>query len=234
MAQVLEQYNDPSLAAIIQPVYWSVPWPVVPKAADFDASVPNAAAMPVVSWSWQFWENDARVLLTNYLEDVAGIAVGDLINDLPANYLTILYRNIFENKRESFDAVQMTRLENQMIGDCPHAVSAYWVAYWLAMYLYDERATKADKTPEDQFQMKVCRDIAKALSYMLHTDLTSNPTVRRSDNLIHCTTKSIAERIILFVDREYLGLWLDAGGDLNELCVNFFNTGANPKKGTDF
>ena len=234
MATVLEQYNDPNLPAIIQPVRWSVPWPVVPKASDFDASIPNAAPLPIVSWSWQFWEDDARVLLTNYLENVAGIAVGDLINDLPANFLTILYRNVFENKYESFDAVQMVRLDNQLIGEVPHAIASYWVAYWLAMYLYDERATKANATPEDKFQMKVCRDIAKGLSFMLHNDLTKNPTVAKSGYLIHCSTKSIAERHTLFVDRDYLSAYLAKGGDLTELCVNYFNSGANPKKGTDF
>ena len=233
MAQILEKYDDPELPAVVQPVWAYVPWAVMPKAEDFDASVANAAPLPVVTWAWQFWEEDLRLDLTQYLYEMGNLDVGDKIRDLPANYLTVLYRNIFEGKIESFDAVLMTRASNELI-DVPEALPAYWVAYWLSMYMYHQRSSKDKITPEDKYQMKVINDINRAVSYMLNKGLTGLTAYKANNYLIICNTKSVAERITLFVKRDLLSDYLDSGKTLTDLGVDFFNKNLNPKKGTDF
>jgi hypothetical protein len=58
--------------------------------------------------------------------------------------------------------------------------------------------------------------------------------VVKGDYLILCSTKSTEERQVMFVDRDHLSAYLDAGGDINTLCVNYINSGTNPKLGVDF
>lgn len=232
MAQVLEQYNDPSLAAIVQPVKWSTPWSVLPKASDFDPNVSNAARIPTIDWQWQFWEDDLRADLTDYLVNVIGMPIGDGIKDLPGLYLTTVYQNIFLDNATPNSGALMVRIDNQLIS-APHAIAPMWIAYWIALYMQDQ-LNAAPMTPESQYRMKICADMSKVLAYMLSTALTSNPSISKGVYLIVCNTKSAVERITLFVDYDYLSEYLDAGKTVDALCVNFFNSGANPQQGIDF
>lgn len=232
MAELLETYDDASLPTIVQPLYWSTPWSVLPKADDFDASVSNNAYIPVIDWQWQFWEDDLRADLTQYLTNVIGMTIGDGIKDLPGLYLTSVYRNVFQNNQVLSSAALMPRIDNELIST-PNAVAPLWVAYWIAMYMQDQ-LNQGTVSPESKYRIKMVMGIAKAVSFVLNQHLSSNPTINRGERLIVCNTKSTVERIILFVDRDYLSDYLDAGKTLNELGVNFFNSGANPKKGTDF
>lgn len=233
MATVLPVYDDKVLPMIVQPVKFSVPWPVVPVAADYPSTTTNSAMIPTVDWIWQFWERDLRVELINYLQDTVGMSIGDSIRDLPDNYITVIYRNLFQNIREHFDDALMCRIDNQLIGDVAHAAGVYWMGYWLSSYMYAQIAA-GEINPESQYRMKQCRDMTNVMAYALGKCLGNNPTVQKGDYLVLCSTKSSEERQVMFVDRDYLSQYLDAGGTINELCVNYINSGANPKLGVDF
>lgn len=232
MADLLETYDDPSLACIVQPVRWSTPWSVPPVASDYPSDIPNSAYIPTVDWQWQFWEDDLRADLDAYLKTVVGLTLGDGIKDLPGLFLTQVYRNVFQNNETLTAACLMTRIDNGFIST-PHSVAPLWVAYWIAKYMADQ-LNQGEITPESQYRKKQVDGIARGVSFVLNQQLTANPGIVKGNRLIVCNTKSTVERIRLFVDYDYLSAYLDKGHTLNDLCVNFFNTGANPQQGIDF
>lgn len=224
VADLQDRYDDDNLACIVQPVKWSQPWVTMPKASQFRTGSVRRS-IPQIDWVIEMWEEDIRASLTNWLKTSQGIDVGNRILNLPANFISFLYRNLFTNVRDENSSVFMTRLDHELTGAI-HAAPAYWVGYYLAGYLMSQYTSGTDS--DTQYRYKQLSDLQEVIGTAMVNLLTQSPSLVRDNHVMAANTQSVGDRQTMFVDADRLVTYLNSGKTISALATGWLLNEINP------
>lgn len=223
-ADLQDRYDEPNLSCVVQPVAWSTPWPRLPVPSDFRSGTLRRT-IPQVDWVFEQFETQLRTDLTAWMKDVKGIDVGIRIMELPMNFLSFMYRNLFTNIRDENPSVFMSRLDHELTG-AVEAFPAYWVGYHLAGFLMKdyEAAVQADQ----QYRYKQLYDLQEVFGTAMVTILADNPNLTRGNHVIVAYTSSVGERQTVFVGQDNLVKYLNSGKTVKTLTDQWLLNQTNP------
>jgi hypothetical protein len=224
VADLQDRYDDANLACIVQPVKWSTPWATLPQAAQF-RTASTRRSVPQIDWVIEMWEADIRTALTTWMKTSQNIDLGNRLQNLPANFISFLYRNLFTNVRDENSSVFMTRLDHELTG-ATHAAPAYWVGYYLAGYLMAQYATGTDN--ESQYRYKQLSDLQEVIGTAMANLLTQSPTLTRDQHVMAANTQSVGDRQTMFVDADRLVTYLNSGKTIDALATGWLLNEINP------
>lgn len=224
VADLPDRYDDATLACVVQPVKWTQPWAVLPTVNQFRTGTVRRT-IPQLDWVIEMWEGDIRTQLTAWLKTSKGLDVGQRIQNLPPDFISFLYRNLFTNVRDENSSVFMTRLDHELT-TATLAAPAYWVGYHLAGYLMKDYLSVTDS--ESQYRYKQLSDLQEIIGTALVTILKATPTLVRDRHVIAAYTQSVGERSTLFVDADRLVTYLNSKKTVSELATGWLLNQVNP------